>query len=108
MITSIKEFKLINEEYDDHGNYIEEEDEDDLYDNAAPGNPEDEDEDESNINEWMEEEFEDDDMVPFDNINMDELETKFLEFASVHPKSDYPLMRQTYNFIKTELLKYKK
>lgn len=43
----------------------------------------------------------------YHDIDWSNVENKFNEFASVYSKEDYPKMRQTFNFIKSEIEKYK-
>lgn len=49
--------------------------------------------------------FEDEDL--YHNIDWIDMESKFTQFTSTYPKEQYASMRQTYNFLKEEILKYK-
>lgn len=49
--------------------------------------------------------FEDEDL--YHNIDWIDMESKFTQFTSTYPKEQYASMRQTFNFLKEEILKYK-
>lgn len=49
--------------------------------------------------------FEDEDL--YHNIDWIDMESKFTQFTSTYPEEQYASMRQTFNFLKEEILKYK-
>lgn len=49
--------------------------------------------------------FEDEDL--YHDIDWIDMESKFTQFASTYPEEQYASMRQTFNFLKEEILKYK-
>lgn len=49
--------------------------------------------------------FEDENL--YHDIDWQDMESKFTQFASTYPEEQYASMRQTFNFLKEEILKYK-
>jgi len=43
----------------------------------------------------------------YHEIDWNDLENKFTEFSSTYNEADYAVMRQTFNFLKEEIVKYK-